>query len=219
MKRLINYKWSLVVLVIFFGGLAVFMSLMPRDAEVPVHWNYRNEVDAYSGVWTALAMYAAIGLFVFLLFYLMPYYSPWYKRQEERNEKVMPALCLILLIFMAVQGLYAFYLAYRGIQQPTVQIVLIMIGLLFVFMGNLMPKVPKNFFVGIKTPWTLANEEVWRKTHRLGGLLFVLSGLILVIKAFIGQASPGVHLGITIFALALLLYPLLHSLILYKRLK
>jgi uncharacterized membrane protein len=85
-------------------------------------------------------------------------------------------------------------------------------------LGNLLPKVPKNFFIGIKTPWTLSNEKVWDRTHRLGGILFVLGGLLLMLKGFILPKHSGFQVWSAVLAFGLLLYPVLHSFILFKRL-
>lgn len=96
--------------------------------------------------------------------------------------------------------------------------ILVLIGLLFIGLGNLLPKVPKNFFVGIRTPWTIANEAVWDKTHRLGGLLFVISGLIMILKGFVLLQNSSFQNITGILVLGCLLYPVLHSFILYKKL-
>ena len=64
-----------------------------------------------------------------------------------------------------------------------------MVGVLFVVMGNYLPKSKSNFFYGIKTPWTLTSEEVWKKTHRLGGKLFVISGLIIIVSSLLFKGN------------------------------
>ena len=59
------------------------------------------------------------------------------------------------------------------------------IGILFLFIGNELPKVKSNFFMGIRTPWALCSEENWRRTHRLGGKCFFTAGIILILAAFL----------------------------------
>ena len=69
------------------------------------------------------------------------------------------------------------------------RVMLIVLGVLMILIGNYIPKAKSNFFYGIKTPWTLSSEVSWRKTHRLGGKLFVLSGLISIVSQFIFNAN------------------------------
>jgi uncharacterized membrane protein len=88
-------------------------------------------------------------------------------------------------------------------------------GVLFVVMGNLLGKVTRNFFVGIRTPWTLANEEVWNRTHRLGGKLFVVAGLVVVAAAFTGVSMWPVFIAIGLAGLI----PIVYSYVLYRRLE
>jgi uncharacterized membrane protein len=79
----------------------------------------------------------------------------------------------ILYLLTSLNGL--------GYNLPIEKIVPLGVGLLFIILGNYMPKVKKNWFVGIRTPWTLASEEVWNKTHRLGGKIFILAGLLMIL--------------------------------------
>ena len=89
------------------------------------------------------------------------------------------------------------------------------VGLLFVVIGNFLGKVRKNFFIGIRTPWTLASDEVWSRTHRLGGWMFVAGGIVMIVGAFAGLPV----LGVIAVVLAIALYPVLHSFLLYRRLE
>jgi uncharacterized membrane protein len=84
-------------------------------------------------------------------------------------------------------------------------IVPIAVGILFIVLGNYMPKFKHNYFVGIKTPWTLANEKVWAKTHRFGGKVFIVMGLVLVFSAFInGIAQFIILMAVTLGGVFLL---------------
>ncbi|MNY48937.1 Immunity protein SdpI [compost metagenome] len=90
------------------------------------------------------------------------------------------------------------------------------LGLLFVVLGNYLPKVRSNFFIGIRTPWTLSSEEVWYQTHRLGGKLMVAAGILVILAAWLPQPQQlAVLLGAIGFSS---LYPILFSYRLYRRL-
>jgi len=215
MTQLSKFKWSLIVLVLHFIVLGYFMVSLPSEAQVPMHWNINNEIDGYWGKTGSLLFGAGMSLGLYLLLYLMPFYSPWYRNYAKRYDTFMPALSVVLLLFLALINVYSLWLAQTKVV-PQMQFILILIGLLFIFLGNLLPKAPRNFFIGIKTPWTLANEDVWFRTHRLGGKLFVISGLIMVIKGFVLTNNNSFKQISGVVAMLILLIPLPYSLIIYR---
>lgn len=217
MKRLSNFKWSILVLVLHLLAMGYYAITLPFDAGIPTHWNINNEIDGYSGKTGGIILWTATCLIMFLMLYLMPWYSPWYKKYEKRFERLMPPLCLVMVLFLSLIGNYSLYLAKTGIQ-PQIQFILILIGLMFIFLGNLMPKTPRNFFIGIKTPWTLASDEVWQRSHRLGGKLFAVSGVIMIIKGFVLPQHNMFQQLSGALAMLILLYPLLYSFILFRKL-
>lgn len=216
MIKLSKFKWALVILGLQLIAVLYFAGILPADAKVPIHWNIRNQIDGWVGRGVGLAWGIGLNVLMFLLLYLLPWYSPWFRRYEERFERVLPSLTAVLLFFFAVLSLYSLYVAKWG-ELRGVNMLLVLMGLMFIFLGNLLPKVPKNFFIGIKTPWTLANEVIWDKTHRLGGLLFVIGGVIMLLKGFVLAGHAAFQSISTALVFALLLYPLLHSFLLYKR--
>jgi len=198
--------------------LGWFMAVLPSDARIPSHWNINNEIDGWMNKTQALLFNLGLSLGLFLLLYLLPLYSPWYRKYAQRNEAVIPSISFVLLLFMALINTYSLWLAYSG-WNPHIQFVLILIGLLFIFLGNLLPKTPRNFFIGIKTPWTLASDDVWRRTHRLGGKVFIVSGLIMLFKGFAFTQNHLFQQLSGALAFLLLLFPLLYSLLIYREKK
>lgn len=211
-----TFKWSILALILHFAGIAYFAAVLPSDVRIPIHWNIYNEIDGWAGKSVGLLMFAGLNIFIFLLFFAMPWYSPWFKRHKERWDIVIPALTTLLVSFVGLMHMYSLYASIHG-EVPGRCIMLVLIGLLFVALGNLLPKVPKNFIVGIKTPWTLANEAVWQRTHRLGGWTFVLSGLIMILKGLVEPANPTLQQVSSILVFAILMIPLPYSLFLYRR--
>jgi uncharacterized membrane protein len=88
----------------------------------------------------------------------------------------------------------------------------LLVGLMFIIVGNLLPKCRQSYTMGIKLPWTLANEENWNKTHRLGGKTWVIGGIITMATAFIG--SFWILLGVLIVMVAV---PTIYSYCLYRK--
>jgi uncharacterized membrane protein len=217
MIRLKKYKWALLVLVLHLAAVLWFATQLPADAQVPIHWNYQNQIDGWTGRTTGLVWGIGFNVLLFLLLYMFHWYSPWYEKNAERFEKILPPLTTTLLVCFAAISLYSLYVAKWG-EVPGVNLILVLIGLVLMFLGNLLPKVPKNTLVGIRTPWTIANELIWDKTHRLGGWLFVLSGIVLILKGLILPKSALFQNVTTVLVFGCLLYPALHSFILFKKL-
>lgn len=218
MKRLGKFKWSVAIIVLQLIVMAYFAFTLPADAKVPTHWNINNEIDGYSSKTTTLLLWSGFSIGIFLLFFFMPWYSPWYKKYEKRFERITPALSAMLVLFFALISVYSLYLA-KSQTVPGVQFILILIGLLFIFLGNLMPKTPRNFFIGFKTPWTLANDDVWLRTHRLGGKLFALSGVIMIVKGFVLPYNNGFQQISGAIAMLILLIPLIYSFVIFQQYK
>ncbi|MDL2325090.1 SdpI family protein [Ruminococcaceae bacterium OttesenSCG-928-A16] len=102
-----------------------------------------------------------------------------------------------------------------GARLPVGTIICVFIGGMFVVLGNYMPQFRQNFFCGIRTPWALANGAVWRKTHRLGGILFVVLGFVLVAAGFKqGPVTFGLAAVLAIFTVVFLS---VYSYIIYKK--
>lgn len=148
---------------------------------MPVHWNLDGEVDGYSTRLWGIAVLCLLPLGVFLLLRVLPSISP----QGFRMDRFERALDMIVLaITLAISGLVALaLLAAAGGDVPTGTLRPLILGGLFVVIGNFLGKVQRNFFVGIRTPWTLASDEVWARTHRVGAWLFVLAGVAICATA------------------------------------
>ncbi len=169
------FKAACVALVIaaVAAGFLVYPSL---PARVPTHWNAAGEVDAYGPSWVGALLLPLVMAFVLLLFALIPKIAV-FKENFGAFEKQYWALGLIILLFFAL--FYAITLAPNyGFQANVSQPLVLLAAMLFIAVGILMPSFKRNFFVGIRTPWTLANDIVWEKTHRLGGKLFIAAGVI-----------------------------------------
>jgi len=120
---------------------------------------------------------------------------------------------------LAIQGMVlviglAVLLAGAGYALPIPAIAMLAVGVLLMVLGNYMGKLRKNFFIGIRTPWTLASDAVWERTHRLAGWLFVLAGVVVVAGVLLGAA---IWLPLAAIVAATLI-PVVYSLWIYRRL-
>jgi uncharacterized membrane protein len=172
-------------LVLVLAAVLTSAVLYPRLPDsLPSHWNLRGQPDDFVhkpfGPFLGPAMMAG----VLLLFMALPAISPRGFRFETFRpvwailEGSVLGLLFLVHALALMQGMGKPANVNRGVAAG--------VGLLLVVLGNFMGKVTRNFFVGIRTPWTLASEEVWLRTHRFGGRLFVLAGLVLFVSALLG---------------------------------
>ncbi len=203
-------KW--VFLLAMVGGGVYFYNLLPDI--VPIHWNIEGEVDNYANKNYSVVWIPIFTLVLMALFRVLPMVDPK-KEKYEKFSDIYEIIQAAIIGFMA----YLYYVTMFAALDTDLNVgmyVMFGIGVLFILMGNYLGKVRQNYFVGIKTPWTLDNEEVWNKTHRLGGWCFVISGLIFVAQAFVGVMS------IWVFVLAIListLVPIVYSYWLFNQIE
>lgn len=198
----------LVAMLVF--ALAVY-PLLP--ARIPVHWGFRGGVDRWAPKWPNAFFAPALGLALWLLFPLLRRLDPR-RRQYERFNETFWLLVNAMVAFTAVMELVVLGAA-LGWPMDTTRVVLFVVGLVFVVLGNYLPRVRSNWWIGIRTPWTLESEWVWRETHRLGGRTFVFGGLTTMVAALLpALVRPWVALaGLLVGGFV----PVVYSYILWQR--
>lgn len=217
MKRIKQFSASLILLAVYIISVGYLAMVVPADASIPIHWNARGEIDAYTSKGGAVLFALGLNIALFLLMFLLPLYSPRYKQQASRFEKVLPKMTFMLLVFFSLLNLYMLAHPLIRVELP-VNPVLIIIGLMLAVLGNILPKVPRNFFVGIRTPWAISDEENWHKTHRVGGKVFLLGGFLMILSGVV--PLPGaVMASLAWLIMAVVLFPLAYSFVLYLKRK
>jgi uncharacterized membrane protein len=203
-----------LVLLLLVVAVAVASSL-PAELRLPTHWGISGRPDHFSGKWVALLMPAAMAASVSLLFWFLPALEPR-GRNLGRSEGLYRWSWAALLLVSAAIELVLVSVALRwGLRVEHVMTAAI--GLVFVLIGNQLGKSRSMYLVGIRTPWTLASEEVWIKTHRLGGKLMVLGGLSILVASFLPLPS-GLLAGLFGAVLAVMVgVPIVYSYLLWRR--
>jgi uncharacterized membrane protein len=200
------------IFVVIAIGVAIW--LYPRlPARVPVHWDIGGQANGYTSRPWAVAMWPLVILGLAVLTVVLPRISPR-KFEIEPFVGIYGALMLVTQGVMLVIGMTAL-LASAGYALPMSTIAPLAVGVLLMVLGNYMGKLRRNFFMGIRTPWTLASEAVWERTHRLAGWLFVLGGVVMVVAALAG-AVRGWLLAVI---LVVVLIPAAYSYVIYQRLE
>lgn len=157
---------------------------------VVTHWGSNGEPNGWSGRGFAAWFVPLLGLGMWLLLRWIPAIDP----RRENYDKFRPTY--ELLIALIVGFLAAIHIVVLGIALgwplSIERVMPLGIGLLFVVLGNLLPRARSNWFFGIRTPWTLSSERVWERTHRVGGYLFVAGGVVLVLTALLSPRASSV---------------------------
>ncbi|MBN1779485.1 MAG: SdpI family protein [Candidatus Buchananbacteria bacterium] len=173
----------IALLVLAIAASFYFYAYFPE--QVPSHWNFQGEIDSYSSRGFAAFFFPALNVVIYLLFLAIPYLDPKKDRYQEFTKayhvfkNLIVAFMTIIYFFIGVAGL--------GYQVPITLLVPSLVGILFIVIGNYLSKIKTNWFMGIRTPWTISNDEVWNKTNRLGGKLFVAFGALMILGIFLPQ--------------------------------
>lgn len=184
-----NLGIASLAMALLLGAAAFWVgSSLPADLQLPTHWGLNGQPDRFSGKWAALLLPAGLTAGISLLFWFLPALEPR-TRNFSRSGGLYHWSWAGLLMMMAATELVVVASALHWPLRVE-HIMMAAVGLLFVMIGNQLGKSRSMYMVGIRTPWTLASEEVWIKTHRLGGKLMVLGGLLLAIAAFLPM-PPG----------------------------
>ena len=194
--------------------LTAFVWLSPHmPARVPTHWNAQGQVNGYMSPLGAMLTPLIVIVVLALLTFLLPAISP-------RGFAITPFGSVFALIMLAVQAFVlvaALAVLLNGAGHPVQMPLISMLGIgaLLMVIGNYLGKLRKNFFIGIRTPWTLASDAVWERTHRIGGWLFMLAGAVGIALALAGGSL--VVLVAIVLAVALVLT--VYSYVAYRRLE
>lgn len=201
-------KESLIWLIIAIPFVYYALVYPKLPAQIPIHFDIHGTPDNYAPKASYWWLIAATTLGMYALLLIIPLIDPKRKIRQMGNKYFMIKLLLVLL--MSLMTIFSIYVA----SKPQIEIKFILallLGVMILIIGNYMPSFKPNYFIGIRTPWTLESEEIWRKTHRLGGWLWAITGLVIIVLSLMK-----VSLTVSIILLILAgLVPVLYSFILY----
>ncbi len=183
-----------VIIAAMFVAAAIVWPTV--SAPIPVHWDARGNANGYGGKFEGLLLLPLIALGIYVLLRFLPRIDPGRANYAQFSGPYLVVRYAVLLLLAGLYGITL--LAVKGYGFNTTRLVLGGIGILFIVLGNVLGKVRPNWFIGVRTPWTLSSKRSWVRTHRLAGWLFTLAGLIfLVLIAFnIGAQLHWIILGV-----------------------
>jgi uncharacterized membrane protein len=196
---------SVAILLPILAGIILWDKL---PDQIPTHWNAQGEIDGWSSKTFAILGLPLIMLAIQWLAVIVTCSDP---KRNNHSEKILnfvfwivPVLCILLSALM--------YSVAMGKDIPLEAITPALLGLLFIVIGNYMPKCKQNYTIGIKIPWTLNSEENWNKTHRFAGWLWVIGGIFIIATSLFSL------IWISLLAISIMaLIPIIYSYILHKK--
>ena len=194
-----------VILLPIIAGLLLWNRLPDR---IPTHWGMGGEVDGWSGKGFAVFAMPALMLGIQLLCFFVTASDP--KRGNIRRKYLSMVLWIIPVLSVMTSCIS--YAVALGAQIRVEQVIPGFIGLMFVIIGNYMPKFQQSYTLGIKLPWTLSSEENWNRTHRFGGRIWALGGIGVLFCTLMGWGMA----SIVILAVVVIV-PTVYSYVLYRK--
>ena len=194
--RIANYViavFNLLLAVVFYPAL---------PDRIPMNWSF-DGTAAYSAKYEIFLM-CGMGILIAFLLDVLPKIDP--RRQNyQRFSSYYDSFCVVMQVFLlAMTGIElteSFLPGTASVKYITMRAV----GLLFMYIGNIMPKFKSNFYCGVKTPWALSSEEVWRKSQRLGGKCFFIAGILIIFSMLLpGSEAAFAVVMAAVFAAALI---------------
>lgn len=180
MKLWTKTDWMLLTLVI--SSFVISLLLAPKLPDiVPTHWGFSGEIDGWGSKWINLLLSPSIALLILLGMAFMPKIDPLFKSYKEFEKEYINLRSIFVIFFLFFHAVLLYNSFYPSVNLVPKAIPL-GIGIFIGYIGYIMPKFKRNWFVGIKTAWTISSQKSWDATHNLGGKLFMLAGAIGIIS-------------------------------------
>ena len=205
----------IVVSILIVLATLVGIALWPRLPDpMASHWDVNDQVNGYMSKFWGVFLMPLMTTGLFLFFLAIPRIDPLKANIVTFRE----AFNLFIVLFVSFMVYISFLtllwnLGYTGFNMSNAM--LPALGVLYFFMGYMLRKAKRNFFIGIRTPWTLSSDQVWDETHRVGSILFMIAGVLAFLGAFVGGIAAIWFIMVPI--LVSVLVTLIYSYVLYQR--
>jgi uncharacterized membrane protein len=210
-----NFKrdiFALSLLVVFIIISLYYYAILPQT--VPTHFNADGVANNYSSKTSLICIGISIAVSLYILLTFIPRIDPFKKKIESKYDSFLMfrdiGIAFIVIILVMT------YMSAKNGSLRT-DILGIAFGVMFILLGNYLPRLPRNFFFGIRSPWTLASEIVWVRTHRISGIWFVVAGILLII---LNLLKVKLHISLLVVLTPTVLYcAILYPYFLYRKLE
>src|SRR5260221_485728 len=214
-RKMSTRTTTIIVLLMLVAGIVAGLLLWNRlPDQMASHWDINDQVNGYMPKTWGVFLMPLIALGMFLLFLVIPNIDPLKANIARFRETFNLFVALIVAFMLYIYALtLTWNLGYTNFKMSTSM--LPAMGLLFIFVGFMLRKAKRNFFIGIRTPWTLSSDTVWDKTHQLGSILFMVSGVLALIGGIFGGMTAFWFLFVPLIGSTIFL--LVYSYFLYQQ--
>jgi uncharacterized membrane protein len=203
----------IAIVLLPFIYLAYLWNELP--SKVPVHWNIEGEIDRYGDKSELLIIPFLLPLLTYAIFLIVPKIDPKNKLRKMGNK--LQTIKFLMTTLMSLLALFILYTA-KNQSFTNSNYIFLMIGVLFIILGNYFKTIKPNYFIGIRTPWTLENETVWKSTHKLGGKMWFIGGLLVVLSSLLLEQQNNFMVFIVITAI-ITIVPVVYSYLKFQNIK
>lgn len=208
LKEYLKKDWLIISALIVTLIINIIAYSAMKDT-IPLHWNFKGEIDSYGSKNTYL-MIALLPIGIYLLMLITPLLDP---KKETYKKVSYGKIRFIVVILMIILNLLITYATIN--ENVNISLMMCIILCLFIAaLGNFMPTISQNYFVGVKLPWTLNNKENWDKTHRFTGKVWTVTGILCIFICFIS-----IPFAIIILITCTVVIPLVYSFLLFKKME
>lgn len=180
-----------------FVYLALIWNSLPE--KVPVHWNFKGEIDQWGSKFALLFLVFLLPVLMYFLLLAASKIDP--KKRISLMGRKFYQLRFFLILFMSVMASFFIYIA-KNQSFSSPNLMYVAVGVLLIIFGNYFKVIQPNYFIGIRTPWTLENQQVWKATHAFAGKLWLAAGFVIILGGLIfpgfAFSKPFVGIGVTI---------------------
>ncbi|GKX28109.1 hypothetical protein SH1V18_05890 [Vallitalea longa] len=203
-------RLALILCIISFVGTIIAYFYLPDV--IPIHWGIDGKVDNTGPKYMSIIL-SLIPLAIYLLMNTLPRIDP--KRENYRkHSRAYNIFSFYIVLFLIIINWLTILFA-LGVKIDIGLLIPILVGILFIIIGNYMPQFRHNYFIGIRTPWTLADDNIWKKTHFYGGYVFIIIGILVMLMGIISKPFM-LYLGM-IISVILILSLFVYSYVIYKK--
>lgn len=177
-------KWYPVVPIVVMA-IASGIAYPRLPEQVPTHWDWQGQVNGWHTRGPAVVFLPMLALVMWGVLRALPSIDP----RRANYRKFQPTYDFMIGAMLTAIALIHLMVLASAVGAPVAihRVIPVAMGLMFVAIGNQLPRARSNWWFGIRTPWTLSNERVWERTQRVGGYLMTASGVVMIVSAFVFQ--------------------------------
>lgn len=206
---------SVIICIIPILSGIIFYDKFPQN--IPNRFDFSGNITSYTNKKNILFFLPVIMSIVTVISAIMTYYDPFDKMNTNKNPLLLKIMIFLPAFMSNIFFLGAYLYSVKNINIFSSRLINCFVGFIFIVVGNYLPKNKQNSTLGIRTPWTLKDEVNWNKTNRLGGYIFMLSGVLFIILEFLSRNNKFILIISQAVLIVILFIPVVYSFYLYKK--